>query len=61
MTVSMTQGVLNALHPKALKAWEAARARRQRREQGPSAQTQAQAAVALAQLQAAFPGNVKVH
>ena len=61
MTVAMTQGVMNALSPKTRKAWEATRRRRQGRQSGAPGQTREQAAIALAQLQAAFPGNVKVH
>lgn len=61
MTLAMTQGVLNALHPKTRKAWDAARRRRQPARVGPPPQSRYQAQRALAQLAAAFPDNVKIH
>lgn len=61
MTLSMTQGVINALHPKTRRAWDAARRRRQPARVGPPPQTRLQGQRALAQLSAAFPDNVKIH
>lgn len=58
MTVAMTQGVLNALNPKTLDAWQA---RRARRSPGRPPQSKAQFRRAVSQLQAAFPRNVKVN
>lgn len=58
MTVAMTQGVLNALNPKTLQAWQS---RRARRSPGRAPQSRAQFQRAVSQLQAAFPANVKVH
>jgi hypothetical protein len=61
MTVAMTQGVLNALHPKTRRAWDAGRRRRQAAYAAARPQTKVQAQRALAQLAAAFPDNVKIH